>query len=329
MPCFHPVEAWIDPDKKTDRGKRLLRFSYNARYGSLEPHLKLSCGRCHGCRLDRSRQWAARCLHEAQMHEDNCFITLTFSQDALSQREKPWSLDHTDFQKFIRALRQKTGKKIRYYMAGEYGTVCNTCLLNPVNCLCGGLSNGTRLGRPHYHACLFGYDPSDKTLFKTKNGFRLYISDELSSVWVHPQSRQPLGYVSVAELNFETAAYVARYVMKKITGEMADEHYVDPSGNPIMPEYNRCSLKPGIAGDWFEKFKDDVHDGFIVVNGRQCRPPRYYDKLLDRVDPLLLEEIQNDRLIYADNHAYDSEPARLAVREQVSLARTANLKRNL
>ena len=159
---------------------------------------KLPCGQCVGCRLERSRQWAIRCMHEAQMHEDNCFITLTFNPESLDDRSNPWSLDVRDFQLFMKRLRKKYGAGIRFYHCGEYGE------LNK---------------RPHYHACIFGFDFPDKRLWKvTNSGHRLYISESLDELW-------PFGFCTIGNVTFESAAYVARYIMKKVNGDAAADHY--------------------------------------------------------------------------------------------------------
>ena len=78
MTCFYPLDAWVHG--KTESGAKLLSFSYHpAKSNGLMPDLKVPCGQCIGCRLERSRQWAIRCMHEASLHDKNCFITLTFS----------------------------------------------------------------------------------------------------------------------------------------------------------------------------------------------------------------------------------------------------------
>lgn len=195
-----------------------------------------ACGQCRGCRLEKSRQWAVRCLHEASLHEDNCYLTLTLDDAHLTSM----SLDYSLFQGFMRRLRKEVGK-VRFYMAGEYGE-----------------SNL----RPHFHALLFGYDFPDKVhLRQSPAGFKLYRSPLLESLW-------PFGFSSVGACSFESAAYVARYVMKKVNGELAEEHY-----GGRVPEFSRMSLKPGIGAGWIDKFAGDViPDGKVVVNGKKLWP---------------------------------------------------------
>ena len=126
----------------------------------VEGTLELPCGQCIGCRLERSRQWAMRCLHEASLHDFNAFITLTYSDSNLPPGG---SLHYTDFQLFMKRLRKRAGMPVRFYCGGEYG------------------ESGTV--RPHFHACLFGYDFPDKVFYKkTGSGERIYTSKLLESV---------------------------------------------------------------------------------------------------------------------------------------------------
>lgn len=249
MPCYRPLTAWRDglgTVSFVDRGQG--------------DQLLLPCGRCIGCRLERSRQWATRIMFEAQMHEASSFITLTYDDANLPF---PPSLRYRDFQLFMKRLRIKYGA-VRFYMCGEYGE---------------------STFRPHFHACLFGLDFSDKVIWSVSpRGDHLYRSPNLERIW-------PFGISTIGELTFESAAYVARYVLKKITGDLAEEHYswTDVDTGEVYarePEFAHMSLRPGIGASWFDKYSDDVYDDhdFVVVNGKTCKPPRYFDKLLRRLD---------------------------------------------
>lgn len=229
------------------------------------------------------------------MHSVNCFITLTYDDEHLPF---PPSLDHSHFQKFMKRLRFKIGP-VRYYMCGEYGS---------------------ENFRPHYHACVFGYDFPDRVLWSlSPSGYNLYRSSVLESLW-------PFGFSSVADLSFESAAYVARYVLKKVTGDLAESHYsfTDVETGEVfqrVPEYARMSTHPGIAAAWFDKYSSDVYNDdrdFVVVNGRTCKPPRYFDKLLKRVDPVLYEYVKSDRI--SGPVSEHSSVSRLAAAEEVQLA---------
>ena len=279
----------------------------------VEGTLELPCGQCIGCRLERSRQWAMRCLHEASLYDRNAFITLTYDDSHLPPGG---SLSYPDFQKFMKRLRRRIGSKVRFYAGGEYG------------------EQGTI--RPHFHACLFGYDFPDKVFFKrSSSGDKLYTSKLLESLW-------PYGISSVGDVTFQSAAYIARYCVAKRTGDAAKSWYacdefVDEHGevrNSVTPEFNRMSLKPGIGSRWLEKFKTDVYPrDYVVVNGVKVKPPKYYDVLFEREDPGTFSEIvanrelQMDTLIKRDHLEY--WPDRMNVKEQVHLARSNQLLRSL
>lgn len=238
-------------------------------------------------------------MHEAAMHEHNSFITLTYMEEHLPDRNK---LHHKDVVDFFKRLRKKV--KARYYMAGEYG---------PEN------------GRPHYHICLFGHDWEDKVFFKTTpSGEKIYTSATLEKLW-------PWGFSSTAELTFESAAYVARYCISKVTGDMAEEHYkrFDHIGEyQLPPEYNQMSRKPGLGHEWLKKYKSDVYTyDHLIVNGHETRPPKYYDKLFDAHDPETFEQLKNERIKRAHERFLDNTESRLLVKEVVTQAKIQSLKR--
>lgn len=308
MPCYKPIQAFQCVDGS-------IVFSELRRF-DVSRSLQLPCGQCVGCRLERSRQWAVRCMHEASLYDRNCFITLTYSPEHLPA---DGSLRYADFQLFMKRLRKRfkghrevpgsaEPRPIRFYMCGEYGET---------------------FGRPHYHACLFNFDFEDKVhLMRTKSGSRVFRSKALEELW-------PFGFSSIGAVNFESAAYVARYVMKKITGDAAKSHYerVDPDTGEIsqlIPEFNKMSLKPGIGGAWFDKYSSDVYPrDYVVVNGRKVKPPRYYDKLFADDYPVEFEGIQYSRYLDALSRVSDNTSERLAVKEKVAIASVSRLSRSL
>ncbi len=181
---------------------------------------------------------------------------------------------------------------------------------------------GEQLQRPHYHACLFCFDFEDRRFYKNQNGYSLYTSDVLEKIWGK-------GFCTIGDLTFETAAYTARYIMKKITGDDAFHHYVNDDGVMRQPEFVRMSLKPGLGQGWYHKWRDDIYpDDFIIVRGKKMKPPRYYDKMYDVEDPIDLEVMKQSRFQNSLRHAADNTPERLATREKVKIAQTKNLKRH-
>lgn len=295
MACFSPLRAFQRSDGSVVFVER----------GDIVKSLDLPCGQCVGCRLERSRQWAVRCMHEAQCHENNCFITLTYNQDNLPS---DCSLNYRHFQLFMKRLRKRFNSKISFYMCGEYGENFN---------------------RPHFHACLFGINFPDLVLIgKSPAGSPIYQSNILGSLWT-------AGFSSVGTVTFESAAYVARYIMKKVTGDAADDHYkyiVPDTGEVVWrtPEFNRMSLKPAIGARWFEKFSSDVfpHDR-VISNGVPCKPPRYYDKVFKRHNPIVFEGIQFQRELDARSRSADNTVERLNVRRLCAEARLARLSRSI
>ncbi|AXH74636.1 MAG: replication initiator protein [Microviridae sp.] len=295
MPCYNPLTAY-----KTAGGS--VVFVENRKAHGDTYQITLACGQCHGCRLERSRQWATRCVHEAAMHKYNAFVTLTYNEDNVPNRSQ---LQHEDFQKFMKRLRKHTGlDRVRFYMGGEYGP---------------------EHGRPHFHAAIFGYDFPDKKYFKrSPSGERIYTSEILEKLW-------PYGYSSTAELTFESAAYIARYCMQKVTGPMAEEHYKrqDEKGEyQLKPEYNRMSLKPGIGATWLNKYKTDVYTyDHVIINGVQTRPPKYYDKLIKKEDPDKLAKHKEERERKGTENRTDNTPQRLEAKQIVAIAKSKQLLR--
>lgn len=236
------------------------------------------------------------------MHKDNCFITLTYNEENAPHRN---NLNYRDFQLFMKRLRKRTAKTdVRFYMGAEYGE---------------------KNGRPHFHACIFGWDwPDKKLLATTPTGNKIYRSAMLEELW-------PYGYSSSAEVTFQSAAYIARYCMKKVTGDAAKTHYkrTDENGDYwLTPEFNKMSNRPGIGAKWLDKYKNDVYNhDHVIINGMEITPPKYYDKLLKRQDPDKLAKHQENREIRGAATRHDNTPERLEAKRIVAEAKIKNLKR--
>ena len=302
--CYFPLIGYRSKEL-TARNKRKIVF--NLKYALDDSELSIPCGKCIGCRFEKSRQWALRCVHEASLHEENCFITLTYSPEHLPANH---SLDKSHFQKFMKRLRKHfTGTTIRFYHCGEYGEKNN---------------------RPHYHACIFGMDFPDKVFQETtKNGDKLYRSPLLTKLWGKGEEQAQL----IGELTFQTAAYTARYIMKKINGKDADEHYrhtdeLTGEQHQIIPEYTTMSRRPGIAHDWYKNFKSDVYPSDqVIIKGIPMQPPKYYDSILEKENPFLYDDIKHDRLINGEKYSDDNTPERLHVKHTVKQAQAKLLSR--
>lgn len=300
MPCYHPLTAYrskLGRDSRT--GKWPIVFNVTHGYADLQ--ITVPCGQCIGCRLEKSRQWAIRCVHEASLYVDNCFLTLTYMPQSLPRvvntatGEILNSLNGRDYQLFMKRLRKRYGEGIRFFQCGEYGE---------------------NFDRPHHHAILFNFDFKDKYLWSVRNGSRLYRSPSLEELWPH-------GFSSIGHVTFESAAYVARYITKKISGNLATHHY-----DVRKPEFITMSRRPGIGQGWFKKFSKEVYpsDQCYIRPGLISRPPRYYDNKFDLLDPECFANIKLKRRRAAMKLS-DSAPERLAVKERIQLLKFQKLIR--
>lgn len=307
MPCYHPLQAW-QSRQVNKNGNHYAVF--DKKHGWLDKPINFPCGNCIGCRLERSRQWAVRCLHEASLHEDNCFITLTYEE--LPENGSLNKGPKSDYTLFMKRLRKNTGAKIRYFQCGEYGE---------------------KFQRPHHHALLFGYDFPDKQPWKIANKEMLYTSQILQDAWKH-------GFCSIGEVTFKSAAYVARYITKKVNGELADKtlHYwnIDydtGEANERIPEYITMSrgdgkTTRGIGFEWYKKFgRETFHHDTVVVGGKTQKPPDYYFNKFKEDDPEKHYRVKRKRLREAQKSP-DNTPRRLRDREEVREAAAAYLIRS-
>jgi len=273
MACYHPRKGYLGRIVNPETGKRPIVF--DVREGFYDSPVKVPCGGCVGCREDYARDWAVRCVHEASLYEKNCFITLTYDEKHLNSA---CTLIKSDFQDFMKRLRRRFAPlsytscwfnretrrfnmerrwkpwPVRYIHCGEYGE---------------------RFGRPHFHACLFNFDFPDKKFWKEKKGSKLYRSEILEDLW-------PFGFSSVGDVTVDSAFYVAGYIEKKITGDIAPDVY-----QGRQPEYATMSRRGGIGKKWFQKFYNDVFPkDFVVIEGRKFPVPKFYDGIYEGIDPV-------------------------------------------
>lgn len=303
--------------------------------------MEVACGSCLGCRLDSSRVWACRIVHEASLYSDNNFVTLTYDDDHLPGN---LSISKREIQLFNKKLRNRHGK-IRYFYTGEYGNICPTHGLEigtgPTQC------RQCNVGRPHYHGILFGTDFPDKKIYSTRDGIPLYYSDNLNKLWDN-------GFATIGEVNFDTAAYVARYTMKKLGGQMAEEHYqvtdrygewhkLEPEfslmsrghtcaehrGLPYQLDCPKCSR--GVGADWYYQYISDIFPSDdLPIPGRGVikKVPRYYETLYEKTNADDLQHIKDIRQVFRKEHADDYTPERLYARYRVKKAQVNLLKRS-
>lgn len=291
MPCFGPLTAYRPKADAND--KRLVFKKSDSETGV---GIKIPCGKCPGCKLEHSRQWAVRCMHEKRLHNSSCFLTLTYSDANLPPG---YSLNKSDLTNFLKRLRHETGPGLRFFACGEYGE--NT-------------------SRPHYHVLLLNSDFTDKRLIKSGSEYNLYESPKLSKLWPH-------GHHALGDVTFESAAYVARYCMKK-------KQNGKKTTDGRTPEYIVMSRRPGLGHGYFDKYKSEIinHDT-IIVNGLPAALPRFYDNKLAGLTEMSetskislytkfeLLKLQRRRKLSSPISRADRSLRRLRIREVVTLAK--------
>lgn len=218
-------------------------------------------------------------MHESQMHDVSCFLTLTYAQEP-----ENGSLNKKHCQDFLKRLRSRIEPtKVRFFLCGEYGE---------------------KLGRPHYHLLLFGYDFPDKVVLKNGKN-KLWRSDLLDEIWSH-------GFCSIGAVSFDSAVYVANYATKKITNKESytdekgrywpskKEHYGKKQEEFLLMSRGDRSGDPvfgyGIGAGWLDKFESDVFpDDEVIVNGYPSKPPRFYDTRFEKRDAVAYERLKAKR----------------------------------
>lgn len=315
MSCVKPLKAWRGV------GGAIV---FNERLSKTRVPFQLPCGRCIGCRMEKARQWGLRCLHEKKMWPDNSYVTLTYATENLPPGG---TLSVRDVQLFMKRLRKAR----------------NSCKENPVRFFLGG-EYGEENKRPHYHALLFNVGFPDKKFWtKNKRDEPLYTSEELSSLW--SVDGQTLGFCSIGEVTFDSAVYCAKYSMKKVTGDKADEHYCVYDSDGVLhqrrPEFAVMSRRPGIGMPYYAKYGQEIRDhDSVVVNAKEVRPPKYYDDqsvkfyagehsddvLYCRCDHCKLKRQRKKAALAAKD---DNTPVRLAVKEEIMRRSAANKERKI
>lgn len=292
MSCVHPIPAWRNNYSDLRSRKRAAPFFKPPPKISLQnntvKYTPLPCGRCICCRIDQSRQWALRGVCETNSVERSSFLTLTYKPESLPPTG---SLVKQHYQDFIRALRRR-GYKFTFMLCGEYGK---------------------NLGRPHYHMICFGEDfkqNSTPAPIPQTEQYPLYINQQITDLWSH-------GHVVIGSVTFSSIQYVAKYVTKKVTGEMAKDHY-----DGKHPEFMQPSTRPAIGKRWFDRYETDVYpsDQF-VFEGKVLRPPKYFQRRYAQKYPDKALDLSVKRETVAGLRNHLNTPERLQARKAITLAR--------
>ncbi len=222
------------------------------------------CGSCIGCRAEQSRQWAVRMMHESRMHETSLFVTMTIDDENLNENRE---LCPRDVSRFIKDLRKTQERRISFFACGEYGE---------------------KTGRPHYHALLFGVDFLDRDIGVDSSRPNVWRSQTLDDTWRR-------GLCEGGNVTMASASYVSGYIRKKV--KKRDYVRANPlNGELLEPEFARMSLRPALGRRWIERHWGDVYPrDFVVIDGYEAKPPRYYDKWMDKFFPAMMENVRQKR----------------------------------
>lgn len=246
MACTAPKKAW-----RPLRGGA-LQFREPERPWNYEP-LTIGCRTCITCRAEEARQWTIRLLHEAQQHDKSCMITLTYDQ---AHEPANRSLRYQDLQKFWKRLR-KANYKFKYFAVGEYGD---------------------KSQRPHYHACVYG-EAFDQGRILTREEPLHWTHPELQFIW-------GMGQVDVTALTPASAAYVCSYVMKKLREKQQYVEIDEATGELVPLEQPKRLMSDNLARTWFDMYFQRIADrDNVVVNQKEQKPPRAYDRWLQETQP--------------------------------------------
>lgn len=301
MPCTKPIAAYGDICPTTGLKRISLR-----KVPGRDSNLQLPCNKCPDCKLKKAKEWALRCWHESQMHDESSFVTLTYDDKHLPAYN---DLDHRDFQLFMKRFRKGTGLNVKFFMCGEYGDTTH---------------------RPHYHVLLFGYYPPDAQYHRTENNHRYYKSEELDSYWKK-------GFTDTTNVSYNNAGYIARYTLKKqLPKEQTQERYtyLDAFGNlqTRKLEYIRMSTGrdkwQGIGASWFREHAAQtvLNDYVLDPNGYKNPVPRYYLQILKDDDPHWHEKLALQRVEKCQANP-DNSPERLKARAICTKAKLKQLVR--
>lgn len=304
MSCYHPIPGYQHKTMRNpETGKLITKIS--ASFIPSDPdnwnEIMVPCGQCVGCRLDYSREWAARILMECKEYKNNWFLTITYDPEHVpfghtinketGELIENMTLVPKDLQDFLKRLRRSweydyRHKGIRFFACGEYGE---------------------KYGRPHYHLCVMNLPIPDEELefmFTNHEGDQIFNCEKIRKIWGK-------GLISVGQVTFNSAAYVARYIMKKQKGPDADWYY---QSQGKAKEFTRMSLKPGIGAKYYETNKERIYqyDNITLPKGRSSitvKPPAYFDKLYDLDEPENLTRIKQARREKAERAETTKEKA--------------------
>lgn len=248
--CFFPIKA----QKDALHGIKITN----------EGDIRLPCGKCSECIKKRSIEWATRCRHEISLHDENCFLTLTYDEKHLPPEFTDIKLE---FKKFMKRLRKKLKKKLLYIVSHEYGS---------------------KTFRPHHHAIIFGWNPKNQKFLKTTGkDCNLFTSPDVENIWKK-------GYHSIGTANEKTAYYIASYALKGKKRILT---------HPVTGEHNELSdcmdvsKRPAIGLEYFKQ-------NYIQLTDSKESLPRYYVKQLEKLFPEIHSHYESNQQFNFKNRSH-------------------------
>lgn len=272
MSCFNPMVGRWDGKTFTENGLKKIKIEdhyVHDLYKNDPDAFLIPCGKCIGCKLDYSREWADRMMLEYLCTKKAIFITLTYNEESLSKLPilglDPYTgqvfhaFRKRDYQLFLKSLREKVAEKdikLRFFLAAEYGD--------------------EKL-RNHYHLIIFGIDMNclekqfgDKFTYHGMNEWHQphWSSAFLESFWKDTKDSKPKGYVQIADATEYTMNYVARYTIKKVIGDDRIESF------GMMPEFCAMSRRPGIGSEYAKTHDIKEVSCVNIRNGKKIFWPK-------------------------------------------------------
>lgn len=257
--CLNPIRVYPN-------GKNPITNWYE-----LSDSCVVACGKCLECAKRYSIEWAFRIMLEAKKYTDNCFVTYTYNDEHLPN---PPFVSRREVQLLNKRLRKVLAPlKLRFFACGEYGK---------------------RGKRPHYHEIIFNWFPSDAYFWKRIDGVDYYRSPTLEKVWSK-------GFSLIGRVEYKTALYCAKYMNKLFFDSEFELVNADPLGDDDCPFWDcptrpfvQMSNRPGIGFD--SVYESDMLADRIYVDGRSCKIPRYFLKVMER-DGIYLDDLKERRRI--------------------------------
>lgn len=247
--CVNPRQGWLSRSLNIS-GRRPVVF--RASEGFIDQPRLVPCGDCPACRATRSGEMATRGFLELLDYPagNSCMLNLTYDDEHLPHGG---TLVSQDLAKFWKRLRERLGVELRYLACGEYGDLTN---------------------RPHYHALVFGWRPTDLKIYDSS----VSTSAFLSKVWT-------AGQPTVGSATQASAAYVAGYVAKKLRSSSY------PPG--VLPPFIRCSSKPALGSRWIRNHYEELsRDELYIGPGRVVPVPKHLLILMEDEAPRIYQAIK-------------------------------------